>query len=95
MNISNPAIEAIAIGNHSGLGAPTQAETKKIASIANPVTHASTDKRSTCDIITDPNAMRPQRPARHRSHSPKTTSIAPRIAVASGSMCPLLIKSIA
>ena len=46
MNISNPAIEAIAIGNHSGLGAPTQAETKKIASIANPVTHASTDTRS-------------------------------------------------
>ena len=30
-----------------------------------------------------------------RSHSPKTTSIAPRMAVASGSMCPLDMKSIA
>src|SRR5690606_17035662 len=31
----------------------------------------------------------------HRSHSPNTTSIAPRMAVASGSMWPLLMKSIA
>src|SRR5690606_2283371 len=31
----------------------------------------------------------------HRSHSPNTISIAPRMAVASGSMWPLLMKSIA
>ena len=46
MNSSNPAIEAIAIGSQSGLGAPAQAAAKNIASIANPVTHASTDNRS-------------------------------------------------
>jgi hypothetical protein len=46
MYISNPAIDAMTIGNQSGLGTPAHVETKKIASIANPVTHASTDKRS-------------------------------------------------
>ena len=46
MNSSNPAIEAIAIGSQSGLGAPAHAVTKKTASSANPVTHAITDNRS-------------------------------------------------
>ena len=46
MNSSNPAIEAIAIGSHSGSGAPSQAEAKNKASSANPVTHAITDNRS-------------------------------------------------
>ena len=34
-------------------------------------------------------------PTLHRSHSPNTTSIAPRIAVASGSIWPFDMKSIA
>ena len=34
-------------------------------------------------------------PLNHRSHSPNTTSMAPRMAVASGSMWPLHMKSIA
>src|SRR5688500_14031909 len=84
MNSSKPAIDAIARGSHSGRGAPSHPETKKIASNANPVTQADTDRRSVGDNLTDPTPLRPQRPARHRSHSPKTTSIAPRIAVASG-----------
>ena len=34
-------------------------------------------------------------PPPHRSHSPNTTSMAPMIAVTSGSMWPLVMKSIA